>query len=101
MKYKIPGRIPIVFHNLSGYDAHLFIKELGRRLNKNNIGVTAEKKEKYFSFNDKINVKLAGMRDKDGKEVYKNINLRFIDSSKFMASNLASNLCGTSSIQCD
>ena len=101
LKYRIPDYIPIVFHNLSGYDAHLFIKELGRRFNKNNIGVTAEKKEKYISFNVKINVKLAGMRDKDSKEVYKNINLRFIDSFRFMASSLASNLCGTSGIQCD
>ena len=26
LQYKIPSYIPIVFHNLSGYDAHLFIK---------------------------------------------------------------------------
>ena len=93
-----------MFHNLSGYDAHLFIKELGRRFNKNDIGVIAENKEKYISFNVKINVKLAGVRDKDGKEVHKNIKLRFIDSFRFMVSSLArlaSNLYGTSGIQCD
>ena len=28
LQYKIPSDIPIVFHNLSGYDAHLFIKGL-------------------------------------------------------------------------
>ena len=28
LRYKVPPYIPIVFHNLSGYDAHLFIKEL-------------------------------------------------------------------------
>ena len=28
LQYKIPSYIPIVFHNLSGYDTHLFIKEL-------------------------------------------------------------------------
>ena len=72
MKYKILDHIPIVFHNLSGYEAHLFIKELGKRLNKNDIGDIAENKEKYISFNIKINVKLAGVRDKDGKEVHKN-----------------------------
>ena len=90
-----------MFHNLSGYDAHLFIKELGRRLNKDGIGVIAENKEKYIGFNVKINVKLAEVRNKDGKEVHKNINLTFIDSFRFMASSLeklASNLCGTSGI---
>ena len=104
MKYRIPDHIPIVFHNLSGYDAHLFIKELGRRFNKNDIGVIAENKEKYISFNVKINVKLARVRNEDGTEVCKNIQLRFIDSCRFMASSLdklACNLCGTSGIQCD
>ena len=93
-----------MFHNLSGYDAHLFIKELGKRFNKNDIGVIAENKEKYISFNVKINVKLAGVNKKDGTEVHKNIQLRFIDSCRFMASSLgkpASNLCGTNRIQCD
>ena len=93
-----------MFHNLSGYDSHLFIKELGRRFNKNDIGVIAENKEKYISFNVKINVKLAGVKYKDGTQVHKNIQLRFIDSCRFMASSLdklASNLCGTSGIQCD
>ena len=28
LQYKIPSYIPVVFHNLSGYDAHMFIKEL-------------------------------------------------------------------------
>ena len=29
LRYKIPSYIPVVFHNLSGYDAHLFIRGLG------------------------------------------------------------------------
>ena len=85
LKYKILDDTPIVFHNLSGYDAHLFIKELGRKFNKNNIGVIAENKEKYISFNVKINIKLVGVRDKDGKELHKNIKLRFIDSFRIIA----------------
>ena len=77
-----------MFHNLSGYDAHLFIKELGRRFNKNDIGVIAENKEKYISFNVKINVKLAGVKYKNGTQVCKNIQLSFIDSCRFMTSSL-------------
>ena len=104
LKYLIPDYIPIVFHNLSGYDDHLFIKELGRRFNKNDIGVTAVNKERYISFNVKTNVKLAGVKYKDGTQVHKNIQLRFIDNCRFMASSLdklASNLCSTVGIQCD
>ena len=85
----------MVCHNLSSYDAHLFIKELGRRFNKNDIEVIAENKEKYISLNVKINFKLARVNNKDGTEVRKNIQLRFIDSCGFMASSLdklASNL---------
>ena len=29
LKFKEPNFIPVVFHNLSGYDAHLFVKQLG------------------------------------------------------------------------
>ena len=82
----------------------MFIKELGRKFNKNSIRVIAENKEKCISFNVKIKVKLAGVRDEDGREVCENIQLRFIDSCRFMASSLdklASNLRGTSGIQCD
>ena len=74
-----------MLHNLSGYDAHLFIKELGRRFYKNDFEVIAESKEKYISFNIKINVKLAGVKYKDVTQVHKNIQLRFIDSCRFMA----------------
>ena len=82
----------------------MFIKELGKRFNKNNIGVIVENKEKYLSFNVKINVKLAGVSKKDGTEVRKNSQLRFIDSCRFLASSLdklASNLCSTSEVKCD
>ena len=43
LRYKIPSYIPVVFHNLSGYDAHLFIRELGA--NTSEMGVIAKNKE--------------------------------------------------------
>ena len=104
LKYLITDYIPIVFHNLSGYDAHLFIKELGRRFNKNDIGAIAENMEKYISLNVKINVNLSEAKYKDGTQVHKNIQLRFIGSCRFITSSLdklASNLYGIKGIQCD
>ena len=90
-----------MFHDLNGYDARFFIKELGRRFNKNDSGLIAANKKKYISFNVKIKVKSAGVRDEDGKKVSKNIQLRLINSCRFMARSLdeqASNLYGTSGI---
>ena len=85
LNYKIPKQIPIVFHNLSGYDAHLFIRELGKKFNSKDIRCIAENKEKYISFSVKIPVKLVNVK---GKPFIKNIELRFIDSFRFMGKSL-------------
>ena len=44
-------RFPVVFHNLSGYNTHLFIRELRKESDSRSIGVIAENKENYTSFN--------------------------------------------------
>ena len=54
--YAIPNYIPAVFHNLSGYDEHLFIRELGKKFHSRSISIIAENKEKYISFNINITV---------------------------------------------
>ncbi|XP_057308117.1 uncharacterized protein LOC130646004 [Hydractinia symbiolongicarpus] len=97
LKYKIPNHVPVIFHNLSGYDAHLFIRELGEKYDTQDIGCIAENTEKYISFNVKIKVPIAGMGYGDG-EFNKKIEIRLIDSCRFMASSLeklASNVIGT------
>ena len=86
LRYKIPSYIPVVFHNLSGYDAHLFIRELGAHTSE--IGVIAKNKEDYISFS--IKVPVDSYIDKNGDEKDKLIELRFIDSFKFMSSSLDS-----------
>jgi len=70
LNYKIPFFIPVVLHNLSGYDSHFIIPELGR--DDGEIDVLATTMEKFISFSKKI-----------GK-----IKLRFVDSFRFMPSSL-------------
>ena len=48
LRYRIPSYIPVIFHSLLGYNAHLFIKELGKH--SNDIGVIAKNKEDYITF---------------------------------------------------
>ena len=93
LNYKLPNFIPIIFHNLSGYDSHMFIKELCRYGDK--IDVIAQSKEKYISFTKSIY-----MHDyvdhKTGQTKRKNLKLRFIDSFKFLSTsleNLGNGLC--------
>ena len=86
LRYKIPNYIPVVFHNLAGYDAHLFIRELAKYTT--DIGVIAKNIEDYISFS--IKVEVDKYVDKNDEEVSKEFELRFIDSFKFMSSSLDS-----------
>ena len=71
-------KIPVIFHNLKGYDGHLIIEGMGDIIKEKkereeeplNINVIASNAEKYITF-------------KIGK------HLKFIDSYQFMASPLA------------
>ena len=66
-------KIPVVFHNLKGYDSHFIINELGEIIKKSEdnikIKVIAQNAEKYISF-------------------YIGQHLYFIDSFAFMSSSL-------------
>ena len=69
--YQIPSYIPVVFHNLSGYDAHLFIRELGKHSRE--MEEIAKNKEDYSSFSIKVLVNK--YVDKNGEEKDKLIEL--------------------------
>lgn len=43
--------IPVVFHNLQGYDAHLLMQEMGCTDKKRELSCIAKNMEKYISFN--------------------------------------------------
>lgn len=73
LNYKKPKFLPIFIHNLSGYDTHLFIKMFG--LNNETIDVIPNNEERYISYTVHV---------KGG------IDLRFLDSLKFMSGSLDS-----------
>ena len=54
LTYRKPNFTPVVFHNLSGYGSHLFIKNLG--FSKGDIDCIPNNEEKYISFSKKIQV---------------------------------------------
>ena len=87
LRYKIHHYFPIVFHNLSRYDAHLFVRQLGKKFYMGKIGVIAESKDKYISFNTDV---VVDMYEESGEVKEKKIQLRFIESIRFMANILDS-----------
>ena len=83
LKYRKPKNISVFFHNLSGYDSHLFIKKIGCSINKNeNIKCIPTNEEKYISFTKTI-VTGQYTNKKD-----KTFDIVFKDSLKFMSSSL-------------
>ena len=81
LRYRIPSYIPVFAHNSAGYDTHLSIKELAKHFD--DIGVISKNKEEYLTFSVKIPVDK--YIDKNGEEKDRFMELRFVDSFKFMA----------------
>jgi hypothetical protein len=71
MKLKSPKFVPCYFHNLSNYDAHFIITELG--YDAQTISVIPHSEEKFISFSKYRSPKFT---------------IRFIDTLRFMASSL-------------
>ena len=86
LKYRKPDFTPVVFHKLSGYDSHLFIKNLV--FTAGNIDCIPNNEERYISFTK--NIEVGTYTDKEGKTKPIKHKIRFIDSFKFMAASLDS-----------
>ena len=86
LKYRTLKSISVFFHNLSGYDSHLFIKKLGSPDKKENIDCIPNNEEKYISFSKTI--KTGHYTNKKGEVKDKTFKIVFEDSLKFMSSSL-------------
>ena len=85
MRCRKPRVLPVIFHNLQGYDAHLFIKELAKIPGK--LECIPSTEEKYISFSK--HVKVGEYRGAKGKMQDITFEIRFIDSFKFLQTSLA------------
>ena len=79
LNYKNSFYIPIVFHNLSGYDAHFIIKEIATAYD-GHVNLLSITKKKY--------VYTKHVQDTIEKESRNCIKLRFIDSYKFLSTSI-------------
>ena len=84
LNYKLPKFYPVIFHNLSGYDTHIFIKDVAET--KRDINCIAKTEEDYISFTKTITVDTFV---KEGKEILVKRDIRFLDSFRFMQSSLS------------
>ena len=84
LKYCKPNNISVFFHNLSGYDSHLFIKKLNNTMGA--IDCIPNNEENYISFSKTI--KTGEYKNKKGETKDKYFKIIFKDSLKFMASSL-------------
>lgn len=73
LEFQQSTTLPVVFHNLSSYDAHLLITEIYKKI-EGTTTVIPENTEKYITINKYL---------KNSK-----IKLQFIDSFKFLATSL-------------
>ena len=92
LKIRYPSYIPVFMHNLSNYDAHLFVKELSKCPGK--LNVIPETAEKYIFISKSLKVG-EYFNKKLEKTMPINRELRFLDSFRFLPSSLdklASNL---------
>ena len=89
LKYTVPKKVLVAFHNESDYNYHFTIKELAEEFGKQ-LACLRENTEKYITFLVPIEKEVTRI-GKNGEEITKNISYiwQFIDSATFVASSLS------------
>ncbi len=92
LRMRVPKFVPVLFHNLEGYDSYLFVRSLG--LSDGDIKCIPKTDEKYISFSKDIlmETELIFTTDKNENDITKEkkhyLEMRFLDSLKFMNKSL-------------
>ena len=76
----------MIFHNLSNYDAHLFIKKIFTKNPKERLECIPKNEEKYISFSKEI--VFCHITDEEGERKPVKREIRFINSYRFMGLSL-------------
>lgn len=88
-KYYPRKEVPVLFHNLAKYDAHLFIQELAKIETGRNIEIIPHTDENYITFTKTVPLRRASDHPKaNNKQQF--LKIRFKDSLKFLAGSLES-----------
>lgn len=86
LQYQVTRNIPIVMHNLSGYDSHLLIRKLSSERDiPGEITIIPNNSEKYISF---IKTMRGVGTMSECKKFAHEIKFKFIDSLRFMSASL-------------
>ncbi|RLU23489.1 hypothetical protein DMN91_003694 [Ooceraea biroi] len=81
LNYKDSHVIPVIFHNLSGYDAHFIIEDVANAF-EGSVELLPLTKERYIAFTKNV------ANTEDGNGCGTCVKLRFIDSYKFLDASL-------------
>ena len=77
LNFRVPKFFPVLFHNFSGYDCHLFVKSLSNI--QGDVSIIPLNKENYISLSKRIYL--------DAKNTFE---IRFLDSNRFLQSSISS-----------
>ena len=80
LNFKITDKIPVIFHNLRGYDSHFIIQEIGEIIKKHPIKVKGKEEE--------MNINIIPNDMEKYLSIMLGKHLTFIDSFQFMSSSL-------------
>lgn len=78
IKYSLCPFVPVIIHNLCGYDSHIFVQELSKYPGE--INIIPKTKEKYISITKFIPNKRNNFKQ--------SIQIKFIDSFQFLSTSL-------------